>query len=174
MLAGGAVGLRARVEADVAVLHAELYDDVPTRIRGDSRPWTPLAAESPRSPYAVADGDDSVAFFSIVELPSGELAGEALLYSIDPHNRSAHAGLALRPSCRGKRLSAPVLELLCHYGFEIRGLHRLQLETLSDNEPMIRAARRTGFVEEGRLRDARWVDGRFADELVFGRLRQST
>jgi RimJ/RimL family protein N-acetyltransferase len=63
-----------------------------------------------------------------------------------------------------------VLRLLCRYGFEIRGLHRLQLETLADNEPMIRAATQAGFIEEGRLRAARWVDGEFVDELVFGRV----
>ena len=40
MLRVGQVGLRARAEADVAVLHAELYEDIATRTRADSRPWT--------------------------------------------------------------------------------------------------------------------------------------
>jgi RimJ/RimL family protein N-acetyltransferase len=35
---------------------------------------------------------------------------------------------------------------------------------------MIRAATQAGFIEEGRLRAARWVDGEFVDELVFGRV----
>jgi RimJ/RimL family protein N-acetyltransferase len=170
MLSGDSIGLRARLEADVAVLHAELYDDVATRVRGDTRPWSPLPPDSPRSPFALKDAGDSVAFFSVVELASGDLVGEALLYEIDAHNRRAHAGLALRPSFRGRGLSVPVRELLCRYGFEIRGLHRLQLETLADNEAMIRAATRAGFVEEGRLRESRWVEGEFVDEVVFGRV----
>lgn len=170
MLANEVIGLRARVDADSSVLHAELYDDVATRIRGDNRPWVPLALDSPSSPFAIRDGDGSAAIFSIVELSSGELAGEALLYMIDTHNRGAHVGLALRPSFRGRRLSHHVLQLLCRYGFEIRGLHRLQLETLADNQPMIRAAISAGFTEEGRLRESRWVDGVFVDEAVFGRL----
>jgi RimJ/RimL family protein N-acetyltransferase len=169
MLADDIIGLRARVDADSEVLHAELYNDVSTRIRGDSRPWVPIPVGSPTSPFAMTAGDESTALFSILELASGELAGEALLYLIDTHNRSAHAGLALLPGFRGRGLSHRVLQLLCRYGLEIRGLHRLQLEMLADNEPMIRAAKRAGFVEEGRLRDARWVDGAFVDELVFGR-----
>jgi RimJ/RimL family protein N-acetyltransferase len=173
MLTGDLIALRARLDADVEVLHTELYDDVVTRIRGDSRPWVPLPAGSPRSPFAVKEAGESVVFFSAVDVSSGELAGEALLYGIDAHNRSAHAGLALRPAFRGRGLAVPVLELLCRYGFGIRGLHRLQLETLADNEPMIRAAMRAGFVEEGRLRDARWVDGGFVDELVLGRVSGS-
>jgi RimJ/RimL family protein N-acetyltransferase len=170
MLANETVGLRAREEADVSLLHAELYDDVATRVRADSRAWAPLPADAPGSPFAVRDGGDSATLFSIVELGSGDLAGEALLYLIDNHNRSAHVGLALRPAFRGRGLSRHVLELLCRYGFAIRGLHRLQLETLADNGPMIQAATRAGFIEEGRLRAARWVDGQFVDELVFGRV----
>ena len=44
MLRAGKVGLRARDEADVAVLHAELYEDIATRTQADSRPWRPIPA----------------------------------------------------------------------------------------------------------------------------------
>lgn len=37
-LRGEVAGLRARLESDVPVLHAGLYDDVATRSRADSRP----------------------------------------------------------------------------------------------------------------------------------------
>jgi hypothetical protein len=60
--------------------------------------------------------------------------------------------------------------VLCRYGFAIRGLHRLQIETLTDNHAMIAAATRAGFVREGTLRRAAWVDGCFADEAIFGLL----
>lgn len=167
MLRGQTVELRARVDDDVAVLHAELYDDVATRVRGDDRPWMPIAAGSSHSPFAVGVPRDDVAFFSVVECRTGDLAGEALVYAIDAHNRAGHVGLALRPAFRGKGLAGGVLSLLCRYGFDVRGLNRLQLETLSDNEPMIRAALRAGFTEEGRLRSSRWVGGGFVDEVVY-------
>jgi RimJ/RimL family protein N-acetyltransferase len=35
---------------------------------------------------------------------------------------------------------------------------------------MIRAASRAGFVLEGRLRGAAWVNGDFADEVILGML----
>ena len=41
----------------------------------------------------------------------------------------------------------------------------MSLEVLADNEPAVRCYRASGFVEEGRLRDDAWVDGRFADVL---------
>ena len=63
MLRVGKVGLRARDEADVAVLHAELYEDIATRMRADSRPWRPIPAGSAASPYAVGEPRDDVAVF---------------------------------------------------------------------------------------------------------------
>lgn len=170
MLRGEKIGLRAQTEADVAVFHAELLSDVETRSRADSRAWRPYRLGSSRSPYTDADSDDKTAVFSVVELATGELAGEALLWSVDAHNRMAHIGMSLRPSARGRGLGADAVGVLCRYGFVVLGLQRLQLETLADNEPMIRAAVRCGFTHEGTLRKAAWVLGAFADEVVYGQL----
>ncbi|GAA0689026.1 hypothetical protein GCM10010193_48950 [Kitasatospora atroaurantiaca] len=170
MLRGEKIGLRARHEVDGPILHAELYDDVATRSRADSRPWRPVSPGSAAAPYGIRDPADDAAFFSVVDLADGELAGEALLWGIDVHNRTAHLGMSLRPAFRGRGLGADVVRVLCHYGFTVRGLNRLQLETLADNTAMIRAATRAGFTHEGTLRRAAWVTGAFADEVVLGLL----
>lgn len=171
MLRGSKVGLRARHDADIPILQAELYDDVATRSRADSRPWRPIPPGSAASPYVVADPtNDAAACFSVVELSSDELAGEALLWSIDLHNRTAHIGISLRPAFHGKGFGTDVVRVLCHYGFAVRGLNRLQIETLADNAAMIRVAAKTGFTREGTLRGSAWADGGFADEIVLGLL----
>lgn len=167
MLSGKLVALRARQDSDVPVLHSGLHEDVATKCGSDARAWRPIAEAF--SPYAVTDhADGRVAAFSIVELATGDLAGEAVLWNVDMHNRLGHAGLALLPGFRGRGLAGDVLQVLCHYGFGIRGLHRLQVETLVTNEPMIRTALGCGFVREGTLRDSAWVDGSFVDEAIFG------
>ncbi|WP_232667065.1 GNAT family N-acetyltransferase [Pseudonocardia sp. TRM90224] len=170
MLRGEKIGLRARREADVPILHAELYDDVVIRSRADSRPWQPIAPTSSASPYAVPEPSDDAACFSVVHLADDELVGEALLWGIDVHNRTAHLGLSLRPAHRGRGLGTDTVRVLCHYGFLVRGLHRLQIDTLAENAAMIRAAHVAGFVHEGTLRRAAWVDGRFVDLVVLGLL----
>jgi|SRR5271154_2257430 len=169
MLRGEKTGLRARHDSDIPVLHAGLYDDVETRVRADSRPWYPIPPGS-GSPYQVTGPDEHTAVFSVVELATGDLAGDALLWNIDLHNRAAHIGISLLPAFRGRGLGADITGVLCHYGFAIRGLHRLQVETLADNEAMIKAAVRAGFVREGTLRRSAWVNGDFADEVIFGLL----
>ena len=170
MLRAGKVGLRARHEEDIAVLHAELYEDIATYMIADSRPWQPLTPGSSASPYAIGEPRDDLALFSVVELASGELAGAALLWAIDLHNRTAHLGLSLRPAFRGRGLGSDVVLALCEFGFTVRGLHRLQVETLASNTAMIRGAERAGFTLEGTLRGAAWVNGEFADEVILGLL----
>lgn len=168
MLRGEKTGLRARLDEDVPVLHAELHDDVPEHGRADSGPWLPKAPGRDWSPFAVREPAGGAAAFSVVELASGELAGIAGLGDVDTHNRTGHLGLWLRPGYRGRGLGVDTVRVLCRYGFDNRGLNRLQLETLSGNRAMIAAAERAGFLREGTLRRSSWVDGRFEDEAVFG------
>ncbi|MFD8597362.1 GNAT family N-acetyltransferase [Kitasatospora sp. NPDC059646] len=172
MIHGEKIGLRARHEDDIPILHSELYDDVATRSRADSRPWQPISPTSGQSPFVVAGPTDEAACFSVVELDSAELAGEALLWGIDTHNRTAHLGIALRPAFRGRGLATDVLHTLCEYGFAVRGLQRLQLETLTGNTPMLAAATRTGFTREGTLRRSAWTYGHYADTAVLGLLSE--
>jgi RimJ/RimL family protein N-acetyltransferase len=94
------------------------------------------------------------------------------LWGIDSHHRSAHIGLALRPAFRGKGLGTDVVRVLCHYGFVVLGLHRLQIDTLTDNHAMIHAAEKVGFQREVVHRQETWVLGEFADEVVFGLLER--
>ncbi|MEU8438398.1 GNAT family protein [Streptomyces sp. NPDC029216] len=170
MLRGDKVGLRARHEDDIPVLRAELYDDVVNASRSESRPWRPISPGA-KDPRLVVDHEEQGHVpFSVVELDGGTLVGTATLWGIDNHNRNAHIGLGLLPSCRGKGYGTDVVAVLCHYGFTVRGLHRLQIETLSDNAAMLRSAERNGFVREGVLRSSAWVMGGFLDEVLLGLL----
>ena len=51
------------------------------------------------------------------------------------------------------------------------GLERVELEVFASNARAVALYRRTGFVEEGRRRCARKLDGIYDDILLFGLLR---
>ncbi|MBO3732231.1 GNAT family N-acetyltransferase [Glycomyces niveus] len=170
MLKGDKVGLRARHEADIPVLQEELGGDVLVTARATGMPWRPFTPGAAEAPFVVGDAKDGVVQFSVVDLESGDLVGVATLWGIDTYLRSAHVGLGLRPSARGKGYATDVVAVLCHYGFVVHGLHRLQIETLADNDPMLRAAERNGFVREGVRRGSHWVMGEFLDEVILGLL----
>lgn len=170
MLSGSKVGLRARHDEDIPVLRTELYDDVVNSSRAEGSPWRPVTPGSKDPRLAVDDTEQGHVPFSVVELAGGTLIGTATLWGIDTHNRNAHIGLGLLPSARGKGYGTDVVAVLCHYAFVVRGLQRLQIETLSDNHAMLRSAEHNGFVREGVLRASAWVMGEFMDEVLLGLL----
>jgi Acetyltransferases, including N-acetylases of ribosomal proteins len=173
MLRAGKVGLRARDEADIAVLHAELYEDIATYTIADSRPWRPIPAARPRRPTRSA---------SPAMIPRGSpwwswpvVNGPAANWPARPCcGPSTRTTAALISVCRcgrrfrGRGLGTDVVLALCEYGFAVRGLHRLQVDTLASNAAMISAAVRAGFAQEGTLRGADWVNGEFVDEVILG------
>jgi RimJ/RimL family protein N-acetyltransferase len=166
MLHGKRVILRARTESDVEILHDELHGDVETRSRAAGSAWRPTLLAN--SPFRVGEARPEVADFSVVDRESSELIGMALLWGIDAHNRHAHVGISLRPRFWGKGYGTDVLDTLCDFAFVTLGLHRLQLETLSDNDGMTRAATKAGFKLEGTQREHSWAAGRFLDDSIFG------
>ncbi|RBQ20713.1 N-acetyltransferase [Spongiactinospora rosea] len=172
MLRGEKVGLRARHDEDIPILLAELYDDVVNSARAEGGPWRPITPGSKDPRLVVDDKEQGHVPFSVVALDGGALVGTATLWGIDTHNRCAHIGLGLLPAARGKGYGTDVVATLCHYGFIVRGLHRLQIETLADNTAMLRSAERNGFVREGVLRSSSWVMGEFVDEVLLGLLAQ--
>jgi RimJ/RimL family protein N-acetyltransferase len=172
MLTGTTVGLRARHDDDIPILRSELLDDVAGSSRAEGGPWRPVmpGADDPRlKPDA---SKENVVSFSVIELEGGTLIGTANLWGIDTHNRFAHIGLGLLPAERGKGYGSDVVAVLCAYGFTVRGLQRLQVDTLADNYAMLRAAERNGFVREGVLRKSAWVMGEFLDEVLLGLLAE--
>jgi RimJ/RimL family protein N-acetyltransferase len=172
MLRGERVCLRARHESDVPIMEAELYNDVPVTARADSRPWRPMPPGLADSRYMPKPPNEQVAIFSAVELATDELAGEAVLWGIDMFQRRAHIGISLRPVVRGRGLAPDIVKVLCHYGFDVLGLNRIQIDTLADNAPMIATARRVGFTMEATLRQCSWVMGTFIDEVILGLLAE--
>ncbi|WP_329121290.1 GNAT family N-acetyltransferase [Streptomyces sp. NBC_01465] len=171
MMRGKKIGLRARHEADVPAFQAEIYNDVELRTRADDRPWRPVSLKAAET--AEPPNPDTAASFSVVELNAEQtLLGECSLWGIDTHNRSAHLGISLLPAARFRGFGTDVVRVLCEYGFAVRGLHRLQLETIADNTPMIAAATKSGFAVEGTLRQAAWIYGGFADLAILGLLAE--
>lgn len=165
---GELVALRARHSEDVPVI-AAMHADVTGTARSAPLPWRPIPPGA-ATPWDVREPTESAAHFSVVTLDGGELAGRASLWGIDTFHRGAHIGIRLRPEFHGRGLGTDVVGVLCHYGFVVLGLHRLQIETFTDNRAMLKAAERNGFVREAVVRHSSWVMGAFADDCVLGLL----
>ena len=71
----------------------------------------------------------------------------------------------------GRGSGRGAVSLLLDYAFRLRNLRRVWLEDHASNERAIRAYRSCGFVEEGRMREHIWLDGRYLDNVLMGILR---
>ena len=179
MLSGELTGLRARTADDAEILHEELYEDVEDWVAGlepalgtaGVRPGIALRGGGPGRGATRARARRR----RVLDRRAGHRrAGRATvaLWGIDAHNRMAHIGIELRPAFRGRGLGVDAVRVVCRYGFALRGLHRLQLETLADNHAMIAVAEKLGFTREGATRGSSWVNGRFMDDVIFGLLAE--
>lgn len=167
MLRGRHVVLRAVEREDVAQLHAWDADHDEWAL-GNEAPYVPRTGADALVRYDAGErwraGDRAVPF--AVEA-AASLVGVVSLWGIDLHNRKAHLGIGLSPQARGRGYGSDACRVLLRYAFLDRGLRRVQLEVLADNEGALRAYRAVGFVEDGRLRDDAWVQGRWVDQVVM-------
>src|ERR1700721_3050949 len=123
MLSGELTGLRARISDDAEIPERELYEDVEGWVRASNRPWVPIPP-GPGSPYAADDPAQErrgpvpdAAEFAVVELATGELAGEIGLRETDEHSGVAQVGVELLPGFGGRGLGAAAVRVACRYGF---------------------------------------------------------
>ncbi|MGW4212602.1 GNAT family N-acetyltransferase [Lentzea sp. NPDC004789] len=96
---------------------------------------------------------------------NGRFIGEVVL-TINPPNRSAGMRIALWDGF-GKGYGTAAIKHVLDHAFNVRDLHRVDLEVYEFNERAIHVYKKLGFREEGRLRDALLWDGVFHDAIVM-------
>ena len=171
MLTGERIVLRARQEADVPVLHAELYDDVEVRSRADSRPWRPVAAHV--AGLAVRGSRPHRRRRLLLGGRAGRRragGGGAAVgdRSAQPSRRTSGCRCG-RTSAGGAWVPTPFAPCV-RYGFALRGLHRRPARNPRRQRRDAQRGDRAGFTVEGTLRRYAWVNGDFVDEVLCGLL----
>ena len=102
----------------------------------------------------------------------GKIIGESVINEIDTDNMSGHFRICLFDSKNfGQGMGTEATKITLKFGFEELNLHRIELEVFSFNERGYRAYRRVGFVEEGRKREAVFIEGKHHDIIMMGILR---
>lgn len=103
------------------------------------------------------------------QIPVGMLA----LSDVDRVNCRAEPGRFLigdEEATKGIPAAAEATKLLYDLAFDRLELRRLHGTVAADNVLMIKWQTYLGMIEEGRLRDHYFIDGRFQDAVVFGLL----
>ena len=110
---------------------------------------------------------------AIADAKSDDLLGSVSRYWISEETRWLAIGIVIYdPAHWGQGIGYQALGIWCDYLWDaLPDIVRLDLRTWSGNLGMIALAKKLGFREEARFRQARIVDGEYHDALGFGILR---
>lgn len=162
--------LRPYTEADAAELTAVVAAN-----REHLARWLPWAAT-----YGYQDSLDYVAKtraqieeddgFEGAIVVGGEIVGGAGFHTIDRLNQSTSIGYWLTAEAQGSGLMTATVRALLDHAFGPWALHRVVIEAVVDNLRSRAIPERLGFTEEGVLREAKLVRGRFEDAALYAML----
>lgn len=102
----------------------------------------------------------------------GIVIGEVSLKTIRWFNRKAEISVFIIPEYQGKGYGKRAVKKIMELAFNTLNLYRLEGEVMEYNEPSIKLIESLGFKFEGRLREARYIDGKYWDILRYGILKR--
>lgn len=138
-------------------------------LTGTAKPFTLLQVEEH---IVKISNDDSRCDLAICLNDTDQMIGELSIMDIDEMNQSAGFRIAMiNIQQTGKGYGTEAIDLVLNFVFEELCLNRLQLEVYSYNLRGIKAYEKAGFVKEGALREALFINGNYSDEIIMSILR---
>jgi RimJ/RimL family protein N-acetyltransferase len=133
------------------------------------------------SPYRASDAEEFLArreaqreageaIALAIVLSSGELAGSMDLRVTSPENRRGELGYLVAAAARGQSVAPRAVRLVARWGFEERGLERIEIFAATANPASQRVAEKAGFTREGVLRSYTRFDEDRLDMVAFSLL----
>lgn len=173
MIEGDLVRLRAIEPEDAARMKEWMNDRQVTRYLGSGLYPTSLAEERRWAEEAARGNSFADVRLAIETKAEGLHIGNCGLHQGSPEHRKARLGIVIGEKAYwGKGYGSDAVRCLLRLAFERMNLHRVELTVLDFNERARACYRKCGFVEEGRMRRDRFVDGRYVDLIVMGILRE--
>jgi len=110
--------------------------------------------------------------FAIETIADNKLIGGTSLFNIDWTSRSAMAGISIyNPNYWGKGYGQESMSLLLSFAFRNLNLNRVELDTFDFNKRAQKCYLKVGFKEVGRRRKARFIDGKYHDDIIMDILK---
>lgn len=115
---------------------------------------------------ALSASDDAV--FTIYELSTMRPIGNVGLHDIDQESGTADFGIVIGEiDVWGKGCGTEATRMMVRYGFDVLGLHNIQLEAYSNNPGGLTAYERAGFRHIGIRRGAKKVGRKRVDIVLM-------
>jgi ribosomal-protein-alanine N-acetyltransferase len=113
-----------------------------------------------------------VSFWAVHLLKSGAFIGTAKINFFNAaiaKTKTADIGIMIgERSVWGKGIAGFTLSLICKYAFEELSARKLTAGALGENIAVIKAFKKIGFVEEGRIRHKVLIGDKYYDHVLMG------
>jgi len=168
--AGDSVALHTVEDEDLEFLAAARNDPAIRRPLTVNRPSN---GEQMREFFEnTVSEDDSVSLLVCADGGDGdpEPVGSVVLFDEDETAGTATIAYWVVPDEQGNGYCTEGASLLCEYAFAERRLNKLRADVLATNDASHTVLEKLGFVEEGLLREEKYVYGEYVDVHRFGLL----
>ena len=113
-------------------------------------------------------------WWAICSLDNNIFYGAGGLNSLSKEHKKAEIGFWLLPKYWGKGILSEAMPLICSYGFNQLGLHRIEGFVESKNENCKNAMKKSSFKHEGTMVDCEIKDGHFISLDIFALLNEQS
>jgi ribosomal-protein-alanine N-acetyltransferase len=110
-------------------------------------------------------------WWAICSRDNGTFYGAGGLNDLSKENKKAEIGLWLLPDYWGQRIMTEAMPLICNYGFNQLGLHRIEGFVESDNKNCKNAMAKLDFQLEGTMKDCEVKNGAFISLDIYAKLK---
>jgi len=112
------------------------------------------------------------AILFIVANENNERIGEVFLTCDYNKNRDWEIGYKFHYEYWGRGYASEAVTRLINYGFYELNVRRISAYINYENKRSVALAKRVGMFQEGHLREVRWVNGEWNDEIIFSLLKK--
>lgn len=109
--------------------------------------------------------------FKAIIMYKGDYAGLIGHNSVEWDRKSASIGYWLGGSFQGKGIMSKVLEAFTEYTFNTMELNKIEITIAEGNFRSRALPKNLGFKEEGKIRDAEWLNDKYVDHIMYGLLK---
>lgn len=112
----------------------------------------------------------SYIYASVIDKSINKVVGTAMVFNFDHTANHTEIGYVFHRDVWGKGLCTETVKLVCDFIFNVLGLHKIHARVAAPNIGSCRVLEKNGFELEGRLRDYYFIENRYYDSFLYGKL----
>jgi len=121
--------------------------------------------------FADLEKDGTGIWWAIFSVDNKTFYGAGGLNSLSNKHRKAEIGFWLLPDFWGQGIMTEAMPLICNYGFDKFGLHRIEGLVETENTNCKRAMAKLDFRHEGTMADCEIKNGKFVSLDIYAKLK---